>query len=164
MLLYRNMPRAIKNVYPERSRGGFTLIELLVVVAILGLLATVGLGSFQSSLMKGRDSQRKHDLGQIQKALEMYLNDHGKYPTTAEGIPNLATGGEWEDANDTLYMKSVPQGPKGDNYCYDSDGIYYQLYAKLENVNDPKKIVPTSAVCTAANGYNYGVSSSNMTP
>ena len=138
---------------------GFTLIELLVVIAILGILATVGLGSFQSSQMKGRDTQRKSDLSQIQKALEMYYNDKGAYPTS---IP--ARGNEWRDASVTggaLYMKSVPGDPKGGDYCYESDGTYYKLYAKLENTRDPKIITPSSSACS---GYNYGVSSSNTTP
>jgi len=145
-----------------KNYKGFTLIELLVAVAILGILATVGLGSFQSSQMKGRDAQRKHDLGQIQKALEMYYNDKGKYRTATEGLPS----GEWSDTTGTIYMKSVPVDPKGGDYCYESDvdGTYYKLYAKLENTKDPKIITPNSSVCPAANGYNYGVSSSNVKP
>jgi len=146
----------------KNKKTGFTLIELLVVIAILGILATVGLGSFQSSQMKGRDAQRKSDLSQIQKALEMYYNDKGVYPTSIPG-----RGNEWRDTSvtgGTLYMKSVPGDPKGGDYCYESDGTYYKLYAKLENTRDPKIITPSSSVCTAANGYNYGVSSSNATP
>ena len=145
-----------------KPKFGFTLIELLVAVAILGILATVGLGSFQSSQMKGRDARRKSDLSQIQKALEMYYNDKGVYPTAIPG-----GGNEWKDTSvsgGTLYMKSVPADPKGGNYCYESNGTYYKLYAKLENTRDPKIITPNSSVCTAANGYNYGVSSSNVTP
>jgi general secretion pathway protein G len=146
----------------RNKRTGFTLIELLVAVAILGVLTTVGLGSFQSSQMKSRDAQRKSDLSQIQKALEMYYNDKGGYPLS---IPEA--GSEWKDASvsgGALYMKSVPGDPRGGSYCYESDGTYYKIYAKLENKKDPKIITPSSSVCTAANGYNYGVSSSNVTP
>jgi len=146
----------------KNKRNAFTLIELLVVVAILGILATVGLGSFQSSQMKSRDAQRKSDLSQIQKALEMYYNDKGRYRTATEGLPT----GEWSNAAGTIYMKTVPTDPKGGNYCYESDnnGTYYKIYAKLENTKDPKIITPSSSVCAVANGYNYGVSSSNATP
>jgi type II secretion system protein G len=148
------------NVLKIKKNLGFTLIELLVVITILGLLSTVGLGSFRSSQIKGRDAQRKHDLGQIQKALEMYFNDYGKYPSTGE-LP--AGGVEWEDAQGTLYMKSVPGDPRGGSYCYESsDGTYYKLYAKLENENDPKIIdLPDSSAC---NDSNYGVSSTNTEP
>jgi len=146
----------------KNKKTGFTLIELLVVIAILGILATIGLGSFQSSQMKSRDAQRKSDLSQIQKALEMHYNDRGRYRTASEGLPS----GEWSDTAGTIYMKTVPTDPKGGSYCYESDdnGTYYKIYAKLENTKDPKIITPGSSVCTAVNGYNYGVSSSNVTP
>jgi len=142
---------------------GFTLIELLVVIAILGILATVGLGSFQSSQMKGRDAQRKSDLSQIQKALEMYYNDKGAYPTS---IP--VRGNEWRDTSvtgGTLYMKSVPGDPKGGDYCYESDGTYYKLYAKLENTKDPaiEKTGCANCACSCGgqSGYCYKVTSPN---
>jgi len=139
------------------KKAGFTLIELLVTIAILGILATVGLGSFQSSQMKGRDAQRKSDLSQIQKALEMYYNDKGRYP-------NVLPTGEWSGEGGTIYMKFVPTDPKGGGYCYESDGSYYKIYARLENTKDSKIITPSSSVCTAASGYNYGLSSSNAAP
>lgn len=167
MLLYRSLSGTMK-----KDKIGFTLIELLVVIAILGILATVGLGSFQSSLMKGRDAQRKHDLGQIQKALEMYLNDHGRY---IAGLPAAAAPLLDPDNNQTIYMKSVPQGPKGDDYCYETDatGTYYRIYAKLENVNDQgiiKSGCVAGGLCSCAdaggcacniNNNNYRVWSSN---
>jgi len=150
-----NMKNMMKN-------SGFTLIELLVAIAILGILATVGLGSFQSSQMKSRDAQRKSDLSQIQKALEMYYNDNGKYPLTTELQTLLNSGSSWTGASgQTIYMKTVPKGPRGESYCYESDGTYYKIYAKLENIRDPKIITPDSSIC---HGYNYGVSSSNATP
>lgn len=139
------------------NKKGFTLIELLVAIAILGILATVGLGSFRSSQMKGRDAQRKHDLGQIQKGLEMYYNDYGSYPSS------LPTG-EWTDGK-TIYMKSVPTDPKGGSYCYESDGNYYKIYAKLENSQDPaitkSGCVGCSCSCGGESGYCYKVASPN---
>jgi len=69
----------------KQKNFGFTLMELLIVIAILGLLATIGLGSFRTSQMKGRDAQRKSDLSQIQKALEMYYNDYSGYPAAITG-------------------------------------------------------------------------------
>jgi len=152
------------------KKSGFTLIELLVVIAILGILATVGLGSFQSSQMKGRDAQRKSDLSQIQKALEMYYNDNGKYPLTAELQALLNSGSSWTAASgQTIYMKTVPKGPRGESYCYESDGTYYKLYAKLENMQDPmieeSGCTSASSKCTCScngvGGYCYKVTSQN---
>ncbi|HUS59776.1 MAG TPA: prepilin-type N-terminal cleavage/methylation domain-containing protein [Nevskiaceae bacterium] len=149
-------------------KKGFTLIELLVVMAILGLLATIGLVSFRTAQLKGRDARRKHDLEQIQKALEMYFNDKGQYP-----VPTIPSGGGyWQDTDvvdGALYMKKVPSDPKGGNYCYTSDvnGGYYKLYAQLENENDPGCLNDGDCLTERACGagtYNYGVSSSNESP
>ncbi len=59
-----------------KYKRGFTLIELLVVVAILGILASVGMGQFFTAQKRGRDTQRKESLASIARALEMYYNDH----------------------------------------------------------------------------------------
>lgn len=152
-----------------KQKKGFTLIEMLVVMAILGLLAVVGLASFQTTQMKGRDATRKNDLNQLQKSLEMYNNDKNHYPLTAD-FP--ASGGEWKDAtSNELYIKEVPADPKyGDYYYVSGDGQSYKIYARLENTKDPA--VPKDAdgdpvayPGTDCDGElcNYGVSSSNVT-
>jgi len=146
------------------SKKGFTLIELLIVIAILGFLSTIGLASFRSSQIKSRDAQRKHDLGQIQRALEAYYNDKGGYPLTAD-FPG--GGGSWSDEHETLYMKEIPKDPKFGNYAYYSaDGTSYRIYARLENVKDAAIPDSGSYSGTSCGGEecNYGVSSANVAP
>ncbi len=119
-----------------KSQTGFTMIELLVVIVILGLLSTIGLGSFRSSQAKSRDVRRKAELGQIARALEMYFNDHKEYPEV-EIVP--VTGGLFTDGN-TNYMIDFPQDPSGGSYRYErpdcDDGRTYILMARLENIRD----------------------------
>lgn len=64
----------------SRPRGGFTLIELLVVIAIIGLLATVAVFATATVAKKARDTRRLADLKQLEKALDLYREDHGQYP------------------------------------------------------------------------------------
>lgn len=145
---------------------GFTLLEMLVVMTIIAILAAGIWGNFFSSLFKGRDSRRKQDLQAISKAVEMYFNDTRSYPN-----PTLVSnwGQPFLNPNNpsVIYLQQIPADPNypGITYCYESsDGTYYKLYARLENVsdNDPKKLSP-QVVC--ANGYyNYGLSSMNTTP
>lgn len=162
----RNLEFTIQN-----SKKGFTLIELLVAMAIIGILATVGLGAFFTSQLKGRDARRKQDLGQIQKAMEMYFNDKGVYPPTGD----IVFGARWQDTSGELYMKEVPRDPKwnsGATYLYNvaGDSKWYRLYARIENENDLCFTADPNACnlsghagtnCGGGASCNYRVSSPN---
>jgi prepilin-type N-terminal cleavage/methylation domain-containing protein len=60
-----------------RIKRGFTLIELLVVVAIIGLLATLGVIAFREAQKKGRDTKRMGDVRLVFEAF-MSANNEGK--------------------------------------------------------------------------------------
>jgi len=67
----------------KRNKKGFTLIELFFVVAVIGFLVTIIMVTLSNTQRKARDSRRKADLTQIQKALETYYYDtpgQGNYP------------------------------------------------------------------------------------
>lgn len=150
----------------QNKKNGFTLIELLVAMAIIAILATIGLVSFRSSQIKARDAQRKSDLAQLQKALEAYFNDKGEYPDPSS-LPD--PGEEWLDTEvegGTLYMKSFPSDPRGYTYLYERPtATSYKIYAYLENPNDNsilECIIDDAKNCGASEVCNYGVSSANL--
>jgi len=154
---------------------GFTLIELLVVMAILGILATVGFGQYRTSQKKARDGQRKADLGNIARAMEMYCNDNQNYPLSEDDnggrilIDDVALN--WgEDSfsiiqgdQEVVYMKRLSEDPANDfDYCYLSTGSDFKIYAKLENERDFEYKGPYT--CNEDDSFTYGISSSNTTP
>ena len=51
-------------------RKGFTLIELLVVTAIIGVLSTVGIVSYNFVRVKARDTARVADIRTLRTAVE----------------------------------------------------------------------------------------------
>ncbi len=132
---------------------GFTLIELLVVIAIIGVLSSVILVSLNTVRSKARDAQRQSDITEVNKAVQLYYDDNGSYPSTggmntvymdpgcktatapdqvtSDWVPGLVAG---------KYIAALPKDPLptdvvagyksgGACYMYSSDGKYYILSA-----------------------------------
>ena len=81
------------------NAGGFTLIELMIVVAIVGILATVAVPSYQSSLLKAREAVLRQDLFTMRELIDHHRADRGKYPANLEGL--VAAG----------YLRAIPKDP-----------------------------------------------------
>lgn len=122
-------------------QAGFTLIELLVAMGIVAVLTGMAAFNFNQSRVRARDIQRKSDLSQLQKAMELYRNDNnGNYPPAEDFQTTLQTGGytktEFNDPRD---------GEWSDYYYSPLEGLKeYYLMACLENVTDSTK-TPDSA-------------------
>lgn len=69
-----------------RKSKAFTLMELLVIIGLIAVLATVTIVLFNPWTLVGKayDVKRKHELAQLQKAIEDYYNDKGCYPKPSE--------------------------------------------------------------------------------
>jgi general secretion pathway protein G len=177
--------------YPKTaiSKTGFTLMEIMIVIAILGILATLVMGAYLASMKKGRDIRRKADLSQLTKAMDMYNADLGNFPVSDNGLirgcgdtasPPLTDcqwGKPWTlkvNGTDMQYEAQLPQDPvSGHKYYYSSsDGTYFQLYAVLENTQDPdvtnnNSMTYTGTACTNAapiKECNFGIASTNALP
>lgn len=106
------------------AAGGFTLVELLVVLAILTLLAgLVGprvLSQFGGAKTKSAGIQ----IADLEKSLELYKLDVGRFPTNEEGLDALvkrpASANGWSGP----YLKgtSVPTDPWNHPYRYANPG------------------------------------------
>lgn len=132
-----------------KTRLSFTLIELLVVIAIIGMLSALLLPNFMSARERARDSQRKSDLKQIQKAFELYKQNQSpiSFP------PDLPESGVEFNGSGNTYMNKFPTDPSpGKEYYYsvDNDALTYTLCSCIENSADPDKTEGVScSVCTA---------------
>lgn len=168
----------------HQKQSAFTLLELLVVMAILAILAGLGLRAFGTAQEKARDNRRKQDLASVVKALDTYYNDYGQYPGSNSGqIVGCGTNGTqlcswgqaWENDKGTLYMTQLPQDPIQDfSYYYlklivgGQEGYY--LFAFLENERDPAAardgvdpaFYATTNCQNAVDTCNYVVKSTNL--
>jgi len=129
-------------------RKAFTLIELLVVIAIIGMLSSFFLPNFMGARERARDTQRKNDLRQIQKAFEMYKQDQTLpvYPTPVQATSNTVFGTCGVSFGSTpVYMSKIPCDPLSNPvptpYSYKLDtSLGYIICACLENKADSEGI------------------------
>lgn len=152
---------------------------MILVAAIFGIFAAAILAFVnpREQILKANDAKRKSDLAQIQRALESYYQDNGKYPSTSSNKMYTTTvinwGTPWQP-----YMDIVPQDPvQSHSYVYYStaDGQSYVLYANLERGAKDPQVCNSGNACGSMATYgvasnacgatcNYAVASSDIAP
>lgn len=128
----------------KKTTHGFTLIELLVVMGIIGVLASVVLGSMAPAREKARDAKRLQDLNSIRSALELYYGANQQYPALRAYTTETNCGFNWCALETVLlpYLSILPRDPSGLNttyvYYYDANsGDNYQTYGLMMRPESP---------------------------
>lgn len=153
------------------ERSGFTLIELLVVIAIMTMVMAVFFPNFMGARQRARDAQRKSDLSQMQKSLEMYKLDQNPQNYPASSLLSTC-GGCWTSGgvattcapDKNIYMRKIPCDPgnvASTPYIYQlnaSDSLKYTFTACLENKVDSDKDPTPAAACISSTNVSYTIS------
>jgi general secretion pathway protein G len=108
----------------KRTKRGFTLMEVLLVLAILGMMAGIGIFAIVQQREGAKIDSTKLMLNSIGEALDAYNMNIGHYPTEEEGglsglltkpsYTDEAIGANWRGP----YLKQEPRDPWGNKINY----------------------------------------------
>jgi general secretion pathway protein G len=79
--------------------SGFTIIELLVVLALIVVLATIGMTQYKNSRVYASESVLRTDLFRMRDAIDQYYADKGQYPSALDAL--VSDG----------YLRKLPDDP-----------------------------------------------------
>jgi general secretion pathway protein G len=82
-----------------RRSVGFTLIELLIVLALISILAAMGVVQYRNGVRHTQESVLRTDLFRMRDAIDQYYADKNKYPGS---LDTLVSDG---------YMRRIPEDP-----------------------------------------------------
>lgn len=116
-----------------RPARGFTLLELLVVILIIGLLTGIVGPRFLGQIGRSEMTTAKAQLDAIDKALQAYRIDMGRFPSSSEGLAALVQSTAADTRWRGPYLKgAVPADPWGMAYQYrfpSQQGKDYDLFS-----------------------------------
>lgn len=99
----------------KSGEDAFVLIELLVVVAIIGLLASMMRVGLVSARARGLDIALVKNAQQLTRALQLYYEDNGQYPTNGMTLGYCPSGAVAQGMYCITQYPYMPNDPTGAN-------------------------------------------------
>jgi general secretion pathway protein G len=101
------------------DKKGYTLLELMIVVAIVGILVTLAIPTFQQSAMKAKEAALKQNLFTMRSVLDQFYADRGDYPESLESLV------------EEKYLRAIPIDP-----FTKSSTTWNEIYEEQEEGDD----------------------------
>lgn len=123
----------------KNNSRGFTLIETLITIAIIGILSSMALVSFNQLRKEARIVKARAEVVQLRNAIRFLESDTGQWPghKTIDDVESGASGNEMWDLTapeaglvvtdgafpnwQGPYIRAVPPDPWDNAYFFDTD-------------------------------------------
>jgi general secretion pathway protein G len=80
-------------------KKGFTLVEILIVMTLIGILVSIIIPNYRTSVTRAREAVLKENLFQVRDSINKFYFDKKKYPTSLDDLV----------AN--KYLREIPMDP-----------------------------------------------------
>jgi general secretion pathway protein G len=131
------MARSHKN---KRS-AGFTLLEMMIVMIVMGILISIALPIYTTSLLRAREAVLRQDLFTLRSLISQYTLDKQKAP---QSLDDMIQGG---------YLKIIPKDPMTNesNWEVVQEDILLTVDQQDPGISD----VHSASSATASDGTAY---------
>ena len=144
-----------KDKFLTTRSQGFSLIELLVVVAILGVLASVGVFAYSGYVKSAKIKSVENLMQQISLAQSEYKADYDDYvytgcpakEATSLKIEKDLLGNEKDE-------REIIKDDIGYHFCIINSSDYYQIQALEQNNDKPCQITLNGKTLGITKGSN----------
>jgi general secretion pathway protein G len=96
-----------------RGRAGYTLAELMLAVAILAILASIAVPSYQSYRDRINVQRAESDITVLSAAVDLYNRDNGEYPVSLAQTGNGNIVDPWGNPYQYLRLSPLDPGTSG---------------------------------------------------
>ncbi len=162
----------------SKNQKGFSLVELMIVIGLIAMVASVILASLSSSRKSSRETTRRANLIQLQKALEGYFTANNSFPSTGGSWWGISANGGSKTTSGAnayipglagTYLGALPTDPLNittgwSGFNYRSDGYSYKLIihdvgpesfpSSTELFYDPVRPTTAWMVCSGSTACN----------